>query len=119
MGRKYSALHVWKILRIEEMVTLCWIRLLHWITLKRLIVPGVYAYLLYLAMTARTERMIDNLVDSGVDGGRLEDITLGLNWFLNPNMKIQSNYAYTMRDAQASPGGGDYYGYGMRLAWDF
>ena len=60
-----------------------------------------------------------SLMDSGVDGGRLEDITLGLNWFLNPNMKIQSNYAYTIRDAQASTGGGDYYGYGMRLAWDF
>ena len=60
-----------------------------------------------------------SLVDSGMDGGRLEDVTVGLNWFLNPNMKIQSNYAYTIRDAQAGPGGGDYYGYGMRLAWDF
>ncbi|MBL8813103.1 MAG: hypothetical protein JNM43_23245 [Planctomycetaceae bacterium] len=59
------------------------------------------------------------LVDSGMDGGRLDDVTLGLNWFLNPNLKIQSNYTYTIRDAQASPGGGDYYGYGMRVAWDF
>lgn len=60
-----------------------------------------------------------NLTDSGMDGGVLEDITLGLNWFLNPNLKIQSNYAYTIRDAQASPGGGEYYGFGTRVAWDF
>ena len=60
-----------------------------------------------------------NLVDSGMDGGRVDDVTLGLNWFLNPNMKIQSNYVYTMRNAQAGPGGGDYSGFGMRLAWDF
>ncbi len=60
-----------------------------------------------------------NLVDSGMDGGRVSDVTLGLNWFLNPNMKIQSNYVYTMRDAQAGPGGGNYSGFGMRVAWDF
>ena len=60
-----------------------------------------------------------NLSDSGMDGGRADDVTLGLNWFLNPNMKIQSNYVYTMRDAPAGPGGGDYSGFGMRLAWDF
>ncbi len=60
-----------------------------------------------------------NLVDTGLDGGQLEDVTLGLNWFLNPNLKIQNNYIYTVRDAQAGPGGGDSYGYGMRLAWDF
>ena len=60
-----------------------------------------------------------NLVDSGMDGGRIDDVTLGLNWFLNPNMKIQSNYVYTMRDAPAAAGGGNYCGFGMRLAWDF
>ena len=60
-----------------------------------------------------------NLVDSGINGGQAEDVTLGLNWFLNPNMKIQSNYVYTMRDTTVSPGGGDYSGFGMRLAWDF
>ena len=60
-----------------------------------------------------------NLMDQGMDGGVLDDCTLGLNWFLNPNLKIQNNYIYTVRDAQASPDGGDSYGYGMRLAWDF
>lgn len=59
------------------------------------------------------------LVDSGLNGGRLQDITLGLNWFLNPNMKIQSNYTHTIRDTVFTPGGSSYDGVGMRLAWDF
>ena len=60
-----------------------------------------------------------SLVDSGLNGGRLEDVTLGLNWFLNPNMKVQTNYTHTIRDAIAVPNGGSYDGVGMRLAWDF
>ena len=60
-----------------------------------------------------------NLMNSGINGGQAQDVTLGLNWFLNPNMKIQSNYVYTMRDTTVSPGGGDYSGFGTRLAWDF
>ncbi|MFO0426969.1 MAG: OprO/OprP family phosphate-selective porin [Planctomyces sp.] len=60
-----------------------------------------------------------DLVDSGVDGGYLEDVTLGLNWFLNPNLKVQTNYCYTIRDAQAGVEHGDYYGVGTRIAWDF
>ncbi len=59
------------------------------------------------------------LVDSGLNGGRLQDITIGLNWFLNPNMKIQSNYTHTIRDTVFTPGGSSYDGFGMRLAWDF
>ena len=59
------------------------------------------------------------LVDSGLNGGRLQDITLGLNWFLNPNMKIQTNYCHTLRDSIATPDGSSYDGVGMRLAWDF
>ncbi|MFN9717087.1 MAG: OprO/OprP family phosphate-selective porin [Planctomycetota bacterium] len=60
-----------------------------------------------------------NLIDGSIDGGELEDMTLGLNWFLNPNLKIQNNYIYTIRDAQLGPGSNNSYGYGMRLAWDF
>ncbi|MEI6541697.1 MAG: porin, partial [Planctomycetota bacterium] len=65
-----------------------------------------------------------NLQNSGMDGGRVDDVTLGLNWFLNPNMKIQSNYVYTALDNRGTPSGGnisggDYSGFGMRLAWDF
>ncbi len=63
-----------------------------------------------------------DLSDSGINGGQLQDYTLGLNWFLNPNMKIQANYVATDRDSLGSPtapGAGVIHGFGMRIAHDF
>ena len=66
-----------------------------------------------------------NLNDKGINGGVLNDITVGLNWFLNPNTKLQFNYSVTDRHSPASPGmpigqsDGTIQGFGMRLAMDF
>ena len=66
-----------------------------------------------------------NLNDKGINGGVLNDITLGLNWFLHPNAKLQFNYSITDRHSPASPGmpigqsDGTIQGFGMRLAMDF
>ncbi len=66
-----------------------------------------------------------NLNDKGVNGGVLNDITLGLNLFLNPNMKLKFNYSITDRHSPASPGqpigqsDGTIQGFGMRLAMDY
>jgi phosphate-selective porin OprO/OprP len=35
-----------------------------------------------------------DLNDSGISGGALSDISVGLNWYLNPNMKIMWNYVH-------------------------
>jgi phosphate-selective porin OprO/OprP len=39
--------------------------------------------------------MLD-LNDAGIRGGRLNDITLGLNWYLNTYVKFQLNYIHAM-----------------------
>jgi phosphate-selective porin OprO/OprP len=39
-----------------------------------------------------------DLNDAGINGGCLSDITAGLNWYLNPNMKLQFNYVHAMLD---------------------
>lgn len=62
-----------------------------------------------------------DLNDEGLNGGILHNGTFGLNWFLNPNMKLQFNYMMTYRDAPLAGGVGDgmIHGWGMRLAHDF
>jgi phosphate-selective porin OprO/OprP len=60
-----------------------------------------------------------DLRDDGINGGTIQDWTLGLNWFLNPNMKIQWNYVLTHREGQGGVGDGSFHGVGMRLAHDF
>lgn len=62
-----------------------------------------------------------DLNDKGQNGGILHNGTVGLNWFLNPNMKIQFNYMATVRDTGLVTNAGDglINGWGMRLAHDF
>lgn len=60
-----------------------------------------------------------DLRDSGIDGGVVQDVTAGLNWFWNPNMKVQFNYVFTYRDAPGGTVQGDIHGFGMRVAHDF
>jgi phosphate-selective porin OprO/OprP len=37
-----------------------------------------------------------NLTDAGILGGRLTDVTLGLNWYLNPFMRVTSDIVHPM-----------------------
>ncbi len=39
-----------------------------------------------------------DLNDQGLNGGLLNGYTTGLNWFWNPNMKMQFNYNITDRN---------------------
>lgn len=57
-----------------------------------------------------------------INGGTLNGYTVGLNWFLNPNTKVQWNYDLTQRNftnIQGDNGNGNLSSYGMRLAFDF
>lgn len=55
-----------------------------------------------------------DLSDSGINGGKLKDITIGLNWHLNPNTRIMWNYIRSTLD-----GVGDSNLALMRLQVDF
>jgi phosphate-selective porin OprO/OprP len=62
------------------------------------------------------------LNDKGINGGVLNGVTLGLNWFLNPNTRMAFNYDFTYRDFTNSLGGngsGGVNGFGSRLFFDF
>jgi phosphate-selective porin OprO/OprP len=56
-----------------------------------------------------------------LSGGILHNVTCGLNWFLNPKLKIQFDYMATHRDAPLAGtlGDGWIHGVGTRVACDF
>ena len=64
-------------------------------------------------------------LNNGINGGQMQDVTLGLNWFLNPNMKIQTNYVWADGNSPNSKVAGPFglngtaHGIGTRLAIDF
>jgi phosphate-selective porin OprO/OprP len=60
-----------------------------------------------------------DLNDKGIQGSICQDITVGLNWFLNPYMKWQWNYSALHRDAPGTAHDGWVYGFGTRIAIDF
>jgi phosphate-selective porin OprO/OprP len=60
-----------------------------------------------------------DLNSKGVNGGRVHDMTLGLNWFLNPNMKLQWNYFLAHRNVADPAGDGFVHGFAVRTAFDF
>ncbi len=63
-----------------------------------------------------------NLNNQGINGGILNGVTLGLNWFLNPNVRMAFNYDFTYRNFTNSLGGngsGGINGFGSRLWFDF
>lgn len=44
-----------------------------------------------------------DLSDGAVTGGKLEDVTVGLNWYLNPNFRVMLNGVYAdLKDAGSS-----------------
>jgi phosphate-selective porin OprO/OprP len=61
-----------------------------------------------------------DLNDGPVSAGIIQDVTLGVNWFWNPNMKWQLNWIIEHRDVPDSDSGDGYIqGAGIRFAFDF
>jgi phosphate-selective porin OprO/OprP len=60
-----------------------------------------------------------DLTNRGIQGGILQDVTLGLNWYLTPNAKMQWNYDIIHRYGTGTPSDGTIQAFGIRLAFDF
>lgn len=60
-----------------------------------------------------------NLDNGGIHGNTLDTVVFGVNWFMNPNAKVQANYEITKRNSFLANGDGWINGFGMRLAYDF
>ena len=43
-----------------------------------------------------------DLKDGDILGGIMSDVTLGINWYLNPNMRIMGNYVHANRNGVGS-----------------
>lgn len=59
-----------------------------------------------------------DLNDDGVQGGELSDITFGVNWHMNPNMRWMFNFTYANVDDRAD-GEGEAYIFAVRWQFDF
>jgi phosphate-selective porin OprO/OprP len=56
---------------------------------------------------------------SGARAGRQQDITLGVNWYLNPQVFVMTNYVWTHIDSTVPTASGDFQGFGVRVHVDF
>jgi phosphate-selective porin OprO/OprP len=65
-----------------------------------------------------------NLNDGSVRGGKEQNVTLGLNWYLTPKLRIMANYLLVLND-QYADGNGTLIGndnpqiFQIRLQWKF
>jgi phosphate-selective porin OprO/OprP len=60
-----------------------------------------------------------DLNDNGISGGLLYEHTVGLNWYLQDNLKLQFNYLNIRRDVIEPANSGTVHALGMRAAFYF
>jgi phosphate-selective porin OprO/OprP len=60
-----------------------------------------------------------DLDDSGLNGGNLNEVTAGLNWYWNPNVRMMFNYIWSERDINAPQNSGDVQILAARASLDF
>jgi phosphate-selective porin OprO/OprP len=56
---------------------------------------------------------------AGARAGRQHDITLGVNWYLNPQVWVMADYIWTHVDSIVPGASGDFQGFGVRVHIDF
>jgi len=57
--------------------------------------------------------------NKAIQAGRIDSVTLGINWYLNTNAKLQFNYDYTHVGDKSNANQGHVNGVGIRSQFDF
>lgn len=60
-----------------------------------------------------------DMSNKGIQAGRLDAVTMGVNWYMNANAKLQFNYDLTHRGDTNNAAQGTIHAFGTRLAYDF
>ena len=60
-----------------------------------------------------------DLMDDGTNGGELDDITFGVNWYLNPNTRVMANYILADLDPRTGGPEGDTKIFELRVQFAF
>jgi phosphate-selective porin OprO/OprP len=60
-----------------------------------------------------------DLNDNGINGGQLNEHTVGLNWYVNDNFRLQANYLNVQRNVAAPANSGTVHGFGTQVQWYF
>ena len=58
-----------------------------------------------------------NLSDRNIQGGRVNDVTLGVNWYLNFQTKLMFNYIHAFLNRQNSPSDADVFATRAQIVW--
>jgi phosphate-selective porin OprO/OprP len=55
----------------------------------------------------------------GLQAGRLDSVTFGVNWYLNPNARVTANYVWTDISKSSASASGTFDSFGVRVHFDF
>lgn len=78
--------------------------------------PGDGGFLLFQGAWELASRYTNvNLNDAGVDGGRLQTVTTGLTWYLNPTVKVMLNHVWARSVVPGTTDNGESNLFGLRF----
>jgi phosphate-selective porin OprO/OprP len=73
----------------------------------------------YLDLVSGSPTLTPASTSSGAQAGIQQDVTVGVNWYLNPQTIISCNYVWTHLNSVVAGASGNIQGVGVRLHFDF
>ena len=79
----------------------------------------VTARLSYLDLLSGSPTLTPASPAAGAQAGRQRDVTVGVNWYINPHTFFMVDYVWTHLDSVVAGASGNVHGIGTRLHFDF